>query len=355
MENKPHPTLPPEPRHRHFPIFWPLLLIAVGIFLFLNSAHMLPGNTLDTLLELWPLLLVIAGLDGFINHGGFVWSVLLAGLGGIFLLANFGYIQVSVWTVVLRLWPVLFIAWGLDLLIGRRRTWVSWMAGIVIGLVLVGGIYWFASTYSGGQAPRIEAINQPLAGAKSAEGSISMTAGNLNLTGGTSPTNVIEAKLGLRTNQNFSQSSTVQDGVNDFSIRDDNSFAVYPFDASNYTWDIKVNETVPLILNLDMAAGQMNIDFSRLKITSFDVKIAAGTVTLVLPQTGAYNGVLEGSASTMKITIPTNGKLCLQSETAVTIFTLPTGFDRTADCGKTGVPSLDIRNAVGVVNVEFPK
>ena len=81
MENKPQPTLPPERQHRHFPIFWPLLLIAVGIFLFLNSAHMLPGNTLDTLLKLWPLLLVIAGLDGFINHGGFVWSVLLAGLG----------------------------------------------------------------------------------------------------------------------------------------------------------------------------------------------------------------------------------------------------------------------------------
>ena len=355
MENKPQPTLPPEHRRKHFPIFWPLLLIAVGIFLFLNSAHMLPGNTLDTLLKLWPLLLVIAGLDGFINRGGFVWSVLLAGLGGIFLLANFGYIQVSEWTVVVRLWPVLFIAWGLDLLIGRRRTWVSWVAGIVIGLVLVGGIYWFASTYSGGQAPRIEAVNQPLGGAKSADGSISMTAGNLNLAGGTSSTNVLEARLGLRTNQNFSQSSSIQSGVNDFSIRDDNNFAVYPFDASNYTWDIKVNENVPMILNLDMAAGEMNIDFSSLNLTSFDVKIAAGMINLILPKTGAYTGSVDGAASTMKITIPANGKLCLQSETAVTIFTLPSGFDRSADCGKTGVPSLVIKNAVGVLTVEFAK
>ena len=355
MENKPQPTLPSEYRHEHrhrrFPIFWPLLLIAVGIFLFLNSAHMLPGNTLATLLKLWPLLLVIAGLDGFFNHGGFVWSVLLAGLGGIFLLANFGYIQVSAWTVVLRLWPVLFIAWGLDLLIGRRRTWVSWLAGIVIGLVLVGGIYWFASTYSGGQAPRIEAVHQPLGDAKSAEGSISMTAGNLNLAGGTSSANVVEASLGLRTNQNFNQSSVIQNGANIFSITDDNNFAVYPFDASNYTWDIKMNETVPMVLHLNMAAGEMNIDFSRLNLTSFDVKIAAGRINLTLPKTGAYDGVVDGAASTMNITIPVNGKLCLQSE----IFTLPAGFDRTADCGKTGVPSLDIKNAVGVVTVAFAK
>jgi hypothetical protein len=353
MENKPQSILPPERKRRHFPIFWPLLLIAIGIFLFLNSAHMLPGNTLDTLLKLWPLLLVIAGLDGFINHGGFVWSVLLAGLGGIFLLANFGYVQVSVWTVVIRLWPVLFIAWGLDLLIGRHRSWVSWVVGIVIGLALVGGIYWFASTYSGGQAPRMEAINQPLGGAKTADGSISMTAGNLNLTGGASSTNILEAKLGLRTNQSFSQSSSVLNGVNDFSLQDSSNFTVYPFDLSNYVWDVKINKSVPLTLNVDMAAGQMDMDFSTLNLTSFTVKIAAGTINLILPKTGMYSGILDGAASSMNVTIPAGGKLCLQSETAVTVFTVPTGFNRTADCGKTGVPSLDIKNAVGVVTVVF--
>jgi hypothetical protein len=355
METKPQPTLPPERRHRHFPIFWPLLLIAVGIFLFLNSAKMLPGNTLDTLLKLWPLLLVIAGLDSFLNYGGFVWSVLLAGLGGIFLLANFGYIQVSVWTVVIHLWPVLLIAWGLDLLIGRRRTWVSWVLGIIIGLALVSGIYWFASTYSGNQAPRMEAINQPLGSAKSAEGSISMTAGNLNITGGASSNNILEAKLGLRTNQNINQSSNILNGVNNFSLQDSSSFTVYPFDLSNYIWNVKVNQSVPLTLNVDMAAGQMDMDFSSLDLTSFTVKIAAGTINLILPDSGMYSGVLDGAASTMNVTIPAGGKLCLHSDTAVTIFTVPTGFDRTADCGKTGVPSLDIKNAVGVVTVAYGK
>ena len=355
MENKPQPTLPPEHKPRHFHIFWPLILIAVGIFLFLNSSHLLPGNTLDTLLKLWPLLLVIGGLDGFINQGGFVWSVLLAGLGGIFLLANFGYIQVSAWTVILRLWPVLFIAWGLDLLIGRRRTWLAWAVGIVIGLVLVGGIYWFASTYSGGQAPRIEAVNHPLGGAKSADGTVSMAAGVLNVTGGSSPSNISEARLGLRTNQDFSQSSSVQNGVNDFSLRDDNSFTVYPFDASNYTWDFKLNETIPMTLDLEMSAGEMNLDFSSLNLTSFDVKIAAGMITLTLPNSGVYSGVVDGSASFMKIYLPANGKLCLRSATAVTVITLPAGFDKTTDCGKSGVPNLEINNAVGVVTMEFAK
>ena len=355
MENKPQPALPPEHRHRHFPIFWPLLLIAVGIFLFLNSTQLLPGNTLDTLVKLWPLLLVIAGLDGFVNHGGFVWSVLLAGLGVIFLLSNFGYIQVSVWTVALRLWPVLLIALGLDLLIGRRRTWVSWVAGIVVGLALVAGIYWFASSYSGGQPANVETFVQPLGNATSADGSITLTAGDLTVAGGTSSTNVLEAKLGLRSNQNVNQSSSVKDAVNNFSINDSSNFTVYPFDLSNYKWDVKINKTIPTSLIIDMSAGQMELDFSTLNLTSFTVKIAAGTINLMLPDSGAYNGLIDGAATTMNIKIPAGGKLCLHSDTAVTIFTIPSGFNRTVDCGKAGVPSLEINNAVGIVTVTYAK
>jgi hypothetical protein len=108
-------------------------------------------------------------------------------------------------------------------------------------------------------------------------------------------------------------------------------------------------------LNLKMSAGEMKVDFSSLNLTSFDVKIAAGTITLTLPISGSYSGVVDGAASTMKIIIPNTGKLCIQSDTAVSILTLPVGFDRSTDCGKTGVPTLDIKNAVGVVNVEFAK
>jgi hypothetical protein len=164
-----------------------------------------------------------------------------------------------------------------------------------------------------------------------------------------------EAKLGLRTNQTFSQSSQFQNGVNSFIIRDENNLAVYPFDASNYVWSIKLNEHIPLALNLEMSAGEMNLDFSDLNLTSFNAEIAAGMITLTLPNAGIYSGVVDGSASTMKIYIPVDGKLCVQSDTAVTIFTSPSGFDRTANCGRADVPSLEINNAVGIVTLEYVK
>jgi hypothetical protein len=50
--------------------------------------------------------------------------VILIGLGVVFLLNNPGILNWSVWDVIFRLWPVLLIAAGLDILIGRRADQV---------------------------------------------------------------------------------------------------------------------------------------------------------------------------------------------------------------------------------------
>lgn len=49
-----------------------------------------------------------------------------------------GLLSWSVWEVILRLWPILLIAIGLDILLGRRWAWGSWLvAAIVLGLLLI--------------------------------------------------------------------------------------------------------------------------------------------------------------------------------------------------------------------------
>jgi hypothetical protein len=90
-------------------------------------------------------------------------------------------------------------------------------------------------------------------------------------------------------------------------------------------------------------------------VASFNLKIAAGQIELTLPASGSYDGVVEGAASTIKIHLPQNSKLCLQTSTAVSVLSLPAGFDRTSDCGKSGVPNLELKNAVGAVTIEYTK
>ena len=221
------------------------------------------------------------------------------------------------------------------MLIGRRRGWVSWVVGILMGLAMVAGIYWFAISYAGGSPQRTEAITMPLAGAKNASGNISMAAGTLTISGGAQDKNILEGDIDLRSNEGFSQNSSVTADTGTFSLRVQDSHSYYPFDTSNYSWEIKLNETVPMKLSVELAAGEIVADLSKLDLTNFDIKIAAGTMKITLPNDGTFHGVIEGAASAVTIYIPKDARICVNSSSAVSLLNGAwVGFDRKEFCGR---------------------
>ncbi len=170
-------------RRRHS-IFWPLLLIGLGLFLFFKTLGYVTGETGSILLRLWPLLFIVGGLDSIYRRENYVAPVLMIGIGAIILLNNFNYIQVGSWLVFVRLWPVLFIAWGLDLLVGRRGLW-SALIGVALGLALTAAVAIFAiSQPQVGIPPVITQVNQDLQGASQASLVIQSATGALNVSAG---------------------------------------------------------------------------------------------------------------------------------------------------------------------------
>ena len=81
------------------------------------------------------------------NRGvSMVGPLILIGLGLVFLLSNLGVLPENVWDYIWRLWPILLIAIGLDIVIGRRSVWGS-LAVLVLILALLGVIF-FATNLS---------------------------------------------------------------------------------------------------------------------------------------------------------------------------------------------------------------
>lgn len=70
----------------------------------------------------------------------FVWALLIIVAGIVLLFNNFGVIPWSVWSTLVytlwRLWPVLVIVWGLQVLFGRSK-WVTYLLGFLVALLLV--------------------------------------------------------------------------------------------------------------------------------------------------------------------------------------------------------------------------
>ena len=114
---------------RHRSIFFPILLILVGLFFLLSNLNMIPGDGWSLVIRFWPLVFIIGALDDLINYK-WVGAVINFGLGAILLLANLGYFQWSAWQLILRLWPVFIIAIGLDIAF-RGQSVVGSLIGIL--------------------------------------------------------------------------------------------------------------------------------------------------------------------------------------------------------------------------------
>lgn len=117
-----------------------LVLIAVGLTLL--AVQFIPGVSWG---ELWPLIIVAIGFGQMVTPGwgeergimrvmdGF--GTMLIGL--VFLGNTLGYIEWSVWFVLLTLWPVLLIAAGISIIgKGIGQQWLRAVAPLVIWAAL---------------------------------------------------------------------------------------------------------------------------------------------------------------------------------------------------------------------------
>ena len=68
-----------------------------------------------------------------------IWAVILIVIGTLFLLNNFGLISGFSLYRLLSLWPILLIAIGLDLILGRENRYISYLiaTGALVAAFLV--------------------------------------------------------------------------------------------------------------------------------------------------------------------------------------------------------------------------
>ena len=349
-----------ENKHREFSIFWPVLLIAVGTVLFLNNIGSISGTTFDTLIKLWPLLFIIGGIDGLINRHGFVGPVLGIGLGIIFLLGNFGYLTISAWEIILRFWPVFLIAWGLDLIIGRKSLFSS-LAGLLVGAALVAGIY-YLSTQSPVYKENFEtnSMKVSLEGATSAEGSILLPAGEVSLQGGADPMNLLEGQVST-TDESHVSSDIVGEKAT-FDIEDNTRGVFTPFvgSATNLSWDYRLNSGIPFDLDMSIGAGDYLLDLTKVNVDDLNVDAGVGRIKLILPSGDALKADLSVAVGEVIVMVPKGTPIRIHFDTALTVRDLPEGFNVVDDVVSTpGAASaddlveLEISVPVGHITVQY--
>ncbi len=312
-------------------IFWPLIFIAVGVLFLLNNFRIVQGDAWDLLVKLWPLLFLVGGVDSLFQGRGWVWGVFSICLGTVFLLANFDYLPWDAFDLLLRLWPVLLIAAGLDLVFRGRSPLVN-IAGILVALLLVGGIVWYSFSNVSVISGAAEPVSQSLGNAKKANLVIENPFGDLKLSSGAADGQLIEGTAMLIKPLELEQRYNVANTIGTFNLRAEGEVIV-PFGSNlnRPTWDLKVNDDVPLNIQANSAFGRQTIDFTGLNVERFDLEVAFGLVTVTLPDDVALNGQIDLPFGSVVVYVPKDAHVQVNADTAFTALTYPDGFERSGN------------------------
>jgi hypothetical protein len=299
-----------------------------------------------------------------VHRGGLVGPVILIGLGVVFLLNNLGILSWSLWDVIFRLWPVLLIAAGLDILLGRRSAWGSLLA-LLLTLIVLAGALWLLGAYAGTERAGVgDEIRQALDGATEAEVIIAHSVGTLRveslLASRVESANLIEGVLRPGRGERVRPDFTVAGEKATFALRSE-SVTVGPFPGGwggQRTWDLGLNPNVPLDLEISLGVGESNVDLRGLTVSGLDVDMGIGQTTVTLPEEGHFWARIDGAIGQTTIRIPEGLAVRVHVDTGLAAHQLPHNYRCWDDvCTSPGYESaeervdLDVSQAIGNVAI----
>lgn len=320
-------------RHRPHSLFFPLLLIGVGVVLLLKTLGLITGDVWQMFLTGWPVLLIVSGLDSIYRRDGIVGGVVWAGLGVIILLANLGYLPPLYWNVVLRIWPFAFVVWGLDLLLSHRAWWTAVLA-FLAGVVVLGLVYWVMMASPVNRSVEAQTFEIQPGAAKQADVNVEFIAGRLSLQDGAAEGNLADGQAELPANETLTAEYSVQGDTGTLSLAREsgNDFQYWMPGASNqYDWQVNLTETLPLDLNTRLVIGDQTADLSALQLNDADMEVVMGRSSVVLPEQAG--GVLDISLVMGEsiVYIPQGAPVSIELDTAITAISYPDDFTRSED------------------------
>ncbi|MBN2084843.1 MAG: hypothetical protein JW748_06420 [Anaerolineales bacterium] len=256
-----------------------------------------------------------------------VGPFILIGLGIVLLLQQLNMIQWSLWEIAFRLWPLIIIAVGADILIARR-SFIGAVASLLVVLgLLIGGIYLMGnSPAAAGEKLSSEEVAYDLGDAASGDIRLSMDAGKMALGALSADSkNVIAGTIRqspreeVNSRHNFSGTKV---NVNIWSDWPKN----YLFNAEiDHTWNLALTGRIPLDLDLTLGAGEIVADLTGLTVTSVNVKIGAGRLLLTLPENADMDVEISIGAGSAEIMLPDGTAYRIDCTTGVGNCELPNG------------------------------
>ena len=294
---------------------------------------------------------------GGFQYRSLFWPILLIGVGVVWLLGNLGWIPTPSLRMLLRLWPLILIVIGLDIMFGRRSPIIGGLIGLgavalVIVLLLFGSSLGLEALEPSGELQTLT-FSKPLDSATSARITLDLERYPTTIEALSTSDLLIDAELDTYTDVDFSARGNREVSVSLEPVAD------YGFDldwidtiASDARWEIGLSPDVPIDLTIDVGSGSATIDLIFLEISELEIDGGSGSTDLTLPESSSlYSANIDGGSGSFDIEFESGAEVRAVMSVDSGSFDIVIGSSADLDMridGESGSISIDVPGDVGV-------
>ena len=254
----------------------------------------------------------------------FFWPVVLVGAGVILLLKNFGVLQDFNFNFLFRLWPLLLVVVGLDLIFGRQFPWV----GALIGLLAVGAIivFLFFAPSMGINPPagvRTEVLSTPLENTERVKYNLDTAAEPVHISALQNSEDLFKATIVHRGFINFNVTGENEKEITlSQTTTSEDRISVVP-GLVNLKWEISLTPAIPSIINLDGGSGALKIDLEGIALEALRANLGSGASDITLPESAtAYTVEIDSGSGAVNLSLADETELTLTLSSSSGAFTI---------------------------------
>ncbi len=255
--------------------------------------------------------------------------IILISFGVIFLLNNLNVIELNAWDVIMRFWPILIIAIGLDILIGRRTAWGAVIATVMVLAILIGGIVFFDNQSQWTYAT--ENFEIPLGNAEEATISLDPALGYLLVDALPTGSNVLlRGEVRPFSGEEIGKTVDFSGTRATIDLRTE-GVIVAPFFGewgTQPSWDLSLHPGVFTYLIVDLGAGKAELDLQDLQFGEIHVEQGIGQMIILLPSTNSMDINLEGGIGEIQVVIPEDVGVRFRADVGIGNVLVPSDYTR---------------------------
>lgn len=318
-----------------------------GVILILLGAALLFARLIPSfsIWQMWPFFVIVPGLIQCFTPGSEGWTVnrffegaITVAIGLVLLGNTTGTVSWGVWWHVFRLWPVLLISIGLEIL-GKaiRQNWIRVLSSVVILLALGVAVSasltnqpvrLFSIAREGERFEFEERLDRDARATLDLESGVGEIA--IGAADGRVAAIVVASAFGRPGFEVERSGSTAEI---DFSLVEEGGFTISPTLPSTRV-EASLARGIPWEITIDSGVSSLDADLSSLDVERFTLKtgVSSNTVRLGEPPRGAREAqaVIESGVASVEVLVPERAEVRVESDSGLT------GIDISRDLNEVG-------------------